>query len=496
IKSNTTAVNKELVPVYVAANVSTAKPAGTYRNNLVFSAIPNPTPTDYSLYFLPGTENPVTNLPSTMTASEVSAQHTFTIPSTAPSRSGYDFTGYLDSSTSTTYQPGDTITILGGETHTGETTLTAQWTEMTACTGGANRICYISNEPSGASSTVSGAMGDQTIVYMTSNTPTGSIDQRALSGSTTELTLYSPNWTLTNYGFKGWSEKKNPSSTDKIYGPNETITLSTNQKAALGSTGIMLYAQWVAQNGTMESFSCNSLANVGDITARTYEGETYAIAKLADGKCWMIENMRTSTNAGTDSGTNWTATISDRQYSLTNITGAAGADPVTSGTAAYQWKSYGGYYSWASAANATTIGTTQYTNWDTNSNSYIAGGSAQGICPTGWRLPRAFTGSGTNNQGSDFRYLQNILTDDWGTSYVPADSNKWREYPNNFIFAGYWGGTTSYGRGSRGGYWTSTVSINNQTYRMFITSNSIAPAYGSVETYQYLGKSVRCVFGS
>ena len=147
IKDTGTEVNKELVPVYVGINANMDKTSGIYRNKLVFSAIPNPIPTEYSLYFQPGTTDTVTNLPATQTASEVAASHTFTIPSTAPTRAGYNFTGYLDQSTSTTYQPGDTITVMGNEEYTGEATLTATWSTASYTVSITN-----SNTTSGASS--------------------------------------------------------------------------------------------------------------------------------------------------------------------------------------------------------------------------------------------------------------------------------------------------------------------------------------------------------
>ncbi len=119
-------------PVYIGMNVNVEKPSGVYKNQLTFSAVGNPITTDYSLYFLPGTTDPteVSNLPPTQTASVVAASHTFTIPTLqqySPTRDGYNFTGYLDESTSTTYQPGDAITVQGDIDYTGSATLTAQW---------------------------------------------------------------------------------------------------------------------------------------------------------------------------------------------------------------------------------------------------------------------------------------------------------------------------------------------------------------------------------
>ena len=443
----------------------------------------------------------ILNYPTT-SGGTTSTSHAFTnLNSYAPTRSGYNFLGWATSASGTSYVT--SRTLYGSNASSTPTSdgfpvtgnLYARW-EMNCSS--ANRICYVANAPSG---TVSGSMDDQTIVYMASSTSGSTVDTTALSGSTTELTLYSPNWTLSGYGFKGWSEKKNPSSTDKIYGPNETITLSTDQKVVLGAGGIRLYAQWVANAGNMASWSgCSSLAQ-GSVTALTYGSDTYAVAKLADGKCWMVENLRTSTNAGTATTSMSASIYNARVYNLTNINGAAGAYPInlTSPAAAnnttnqYQWQSYGGYYSWASSINTTTTSSSQYYNWNGSSFSNSTSATAQGICPSGWRIPRSYAGSSANNIQSDFRYLNNQLNGSYDSVYTAAASNAWRTYPNNFVFAGYWRVTSSYARGTRGLYWASTVYGSNDAYFLHFDSASVTPAssYG-----KYGGFSVRCVIGS
>ncbi|MBR5620904.1 InlB B-repeat-containing protein [Candidatus Saccharibacteria bacterium] len=429
----------------------------------------------------------ILNYPTT-SGGTTSTSHAFTnLNSYAPTRSGYNFLGWATSASGTSYVT--SRTLYGSNASSTPTSdgfpvtgnLYARW-EMNCSS--ANRICYVANAPSG---TVSGTMDDQTIVYMTSSTSAGTVDTTALSGSTTELTLYSPNWTLTGYGFKGWSEKKNPSSTDKIYGPNETITLSTDQKAALGAGGIRLYAQWVANAGNMASWSgCSSLAQ-GSVTALTYGSDTYAVAKLADGKCWMIENLRTA-GAGYDKGASWTSTVTDQQYNLLNISNTT-PSPTENGTA-YYWKSYGGYYSWHSAINTTEAGSTQYSNWNGSSYSTSTNAAAQGICPSGWRLPRSYAGSSTNNRESDFRYLNNQLNGSYSSVSTAAASNAWRTYPNNFVFAGYWRSTSSYSRGTYGVYWSSTVYGSNLAYNLYFGSTYVLPASYSSKNN---GGSVRCV---
>ncbi|MBO7699444.1 hypothetical protein J6S39_02030, partial [Candidatus Saccharibacteria bacterium] len=146
-------------PVYIGMNVNVEKPSGVYKNQLTFSAVGNPITTDYSLYFLPGTTETVTGLPPTQTASVVAASHTFTIPSPAPTRSGYNVTGYSDGVA--TYQPGGTITVNGDIDYTGSATLTALW-ELASYT-----VTISNTNTSSGSPSISVPYGGSTTVTVT-----------------------------------------------------------------------------------------------------------------------------------------------------------------------------------------------------------------------------------------------------------------------------------------------------------------------------------------
>ncbi|MBO7699150.1 hypothetical protein J6S39_00480 [Candidatus Saccharibacteria bacterium] len=484
--------------VWYGINANTNLPDGAYSNTIAYTAVANPQPTVYTLNYAPGTPDTVTGLPTTQTVTEASASHTFTISANIPERTGFAFAGYTDGVN--TYQPRDTITVASTSQFVGTATLTAQWQAL--CT--ANTICYKSNEPAG---TVSGTMTDQNIVYMTNSTTSGQVDTTALSSSTTQLTLYSSNWILSGYGFKGWNTAADGSGTP--YGPNETINLTAAQQTELGTSGIMLYAQWVQSAGDMDTFSCSSLVNIGDVTALTYKGNTYAVAKLADNKCWMIENYRlddpsstSETYTGTKTTTFSTSEYNLRQYNVTNIDGSDGAYPInltspagaSSTTNQYQWKSYGDYYSWASAIKTTSTSSSQYYNWNGTSFSDSTSAVTQGICPSGWRLPRSYAGSSTNNPESDFRYLNSLINNgSWSSVSTAEASNNWRKYPNNFVFAGRWYSSSSYDRGTYGYYWSSTVYNSSLAYNLLFGSTSVYPANSSGK---YNGRSVRCVASS
>ena len=449
-----------------------------------------------------------TDCPSTQTATSTDTSYTFTIPSTTPELEGYDFVNYTDNGAraGNEYDPGDTITL----TNSASTkTLTANWEEKPKCNVSANQICYAPNADD-----VVGEMPNQTTVYMTSSTSGGNTDSTALSGSTTEFTLYSPNYSRTGYGFAGWNTKADGTGT--MFGPNQTLTtsdstLTSAMQSDLGSKGLIFHAIWVPSAGDLQTWTgCSSLTQ-GSVTALTdsRDSQTYAVAKLADDKCWTIENMRYKPTAGTETTSFSTSNPGDQQYSLTNIDRTLDPRAVSSqGSPYYQWYSYGGQYSWLSSINTTTNGSSNYSNWNTATSSYTTTGTTMAartatdavknanICPAGWRLPRvAYNSYVDANAGSnsDFPYLQNALNSQYTYTSTFASSNNWRKYPNNFVFAGRWSGAYASDRGTRGDYWSSSVYNSSSAYYLYFYSTYVDPAnYVS----KSLGHSVRCVYSS
>ncbi|MBR2659657.1 hypothetical protein IKD60_02765, partial [Candidatus Saccharibacteria bacterium] len=525
------ATSSSQTSISVNVNAATDKSSGIYKNELVFTAIANPIPVDYTLTFNKNTEDTVANLPDPLTATTMATSYTFTIPDTsgegtlpAIEREGYNLVGWSTSATERQgsgsgpdglYVAGDTYTVVADDsgnpdytTHgTGNATLYAFWEEAFSCV--ANQICY---NPNGAD--VVGEMENQTTVYMTSTTSGGSTDSTALSGSTTEFTLYSPNYSRTGYGFAGWNTKADGTGT--MFGPNQTLTtsdstLTSAMQSDLGSKGLIFHAIWVPSAGDLQTWTgCSSLTQ-GSVTALTdsRDSQTYAVAKLADDKCWMIENMRYKPTAGTETTSFSTSNPGDQQYSLTNIDRTLDPRAVSSqGSPYYQWYSYGGQYSWLSSINTTTNGSSNYSNWNTATSSYTTTGTTMAartatdavknanICPAGWRLPRvAYNSYVDANAGSnsDFPYLQNALNSQYTYTSTFASSNNWRKYPNNFVFAGRWSGAYASDRGTRGDYWSSSVYNSSSAYYLYFYSTYVDPAnYVS----KSLGHSVRCVYSS
>ena len=360
------------------------------------------------------------------------------------------------------------------------------------------------------------------------------------------VTLLASNFSRTGYGFAGWSDKYDyaTNASANFYGPNETITVPTGTTA----NGLSLYAVWVKSAGNLQDWNgCSNLTPANTATnilkqsitalSDSRDDNTYAVARLADGNCWMIENLRLQ-NTGTDNTNgslaqgyggqfagladpepawaNNSTTANSLYYSGTQDgtasidigTGsnpgyrfprynhdntnarAANPAPTLNGSAMY---SYGNYYSWSAAIADTTAYTSNNTSVTNTS-----------ICPSGWHLPKGGNKSneannefwslvvtGINNGTNPANYESSTTTYYTGTPEGTDASNKLRAYPNNFVYSGYVYGGSVLSRGSSGYFWSSTAFSSNNAYHLILGSSNVNP--GTSSSNKYYGRSVRCV---
>ena len=351
--------------------------------------------------------------------------------------------------------------------------------------------------------------------------------QSATDGNT--ITLLASNFSRTGYGFAGWSDKYDyaTNANAHFYGPMEDITVPTGTAA----NGLSLYAVWIKSEGSIQDQSkvasvCNSLttaptdgtANLTSVSALTdqRDNQTYAIAKLADNKCWMIENLRlestaehnsdgtlaqgygTSTTYGNFSGLadpessySTSVTVNSLYYSGTqsgtasinigtlnypslriprynnaNTSARATNEPSVNNSAMY---SYGNYYTWHAA-----IADTAY-HFD---QAYTS------ICPAGWMLPQGGT------TASGFGKLDVDMGGTGANQFTAEASNRWRKYPNNFLYSGYFNFSSAYNRGSHGYYWSSTSDMNVDVFSLYLHKTNVYP--GSDSFSKDSGQSIRC----
>ena len=380
------------------------------------------------------------------------------------------------------------------------------------------KICYYAN-----ASSAEGTMGCQNVA--------------------SSVTLLASNFSRTGYGFAGWSDKFDYATNDeaKFYGPQETMTIPDTSIYNGEGKGLSLYAVWIKSAGNLQDTTkvsevCNRLitaptdgtANLSSVSAFTdsRDNNTYAIAKLADGKCWMIENLRldnsatltiANTNNPLNDGTNVTLkhnyadtetynTLSASQDPTATAwcnTNAASCDDQSmlftgnitnrktdSADNTGNIYSYGNYYNWYSA----TAGRGTY-SFSTKNNSVTGD-----LCPAGWHLPKG--GSSANATNSDFWQLglgTMGAAPSNNSQYTSSETNAagktataaFRSYPNNFVYSGGVVGGSVNGRGSSGLFWSSTALSSRNAYTLSLYSSYVYPGTG--DSYKYYGWAVRCV---
>ena len=429
------------------------------------------------------------------------SSNTFVAPS------GYSFVGWntAQDGTGTMYANGASVTDLASA---GESiTLYAMWSDCPA-----GNICYRINGTS-----VSGTMANQTGI--TDNAST---------------ILRASNFSRSGYGFAGWSDKADATvSGANIYGPMETITAPSN----ISVRGLNLYSIWIASAGSLQdtddvdalcgtsgslltpadaAINGQKLASVSALTDQR-DNQTYAIARLADGKCWMIENLRldnqyttgnnqtdpTVTNESLSQGYNASfaglavpesadfsdSTTANSLYSTDGSTTKTISGDLlgyrfprynnnntfnraTDADGSGNTYSYGNYYTW----HAVIADTTNYTDGTHNTTS---------ICPTGWHVP-------SGNTNGEYYVLNNNVNA--GSASV---STGLRSYPTNFLYSGHFHNSSADYRNSLGFYWSSTLhdGILNSGGAISILILGTTYTSGTAELGAYYGASARCIAG-
>ena len=187
----------------------------------------------------------------------------------------------------------------------------------------------------------------------------------------------------------------------------------------------------------------------------TRDNNTYTVSKLADGKCWMTQNLRiinkTLTPADSDVTSNYTIPASSRSDFNSYDTSNAYVD------------SDGGFYTWYTA----TAGT------GTQSLSTQGYNTSVSICPKGWRLP-------TGGDNGEFKILD--------SNY--SSSSALRSNPVNLTLSGVVHNSSRGGQGIGGFHWSSTVYSSGRAYGLYLAISHARPDdYDGKEN----GYSVRCI---
>lgn len=339
----------------------------------------------------------------------------------------------------------------------------------------------------------------------------------------------------------------------RIWGPNEIFTAPAPNGTPIitlyaiwvpaertdpdDSSSIPVYLQNWTGCSTMTATTYDATTGKLSVAKNTItaltdqrDGNIYTIARLADENCWMIESLRldntvelstTNTNIKSDNSTlpitniynadsalatksnflspsssqnitndpnygwcktNSAACINQSRLNSTNTTSnttPSKTHNVTSPNAHIGLDtfiySYGNYYNWYSV-------TAGYGLSSTSSATPTEGD----ICPTGWHLPY---GGSSNKASGGFYYLSSVM-DVVGSNRT--SSNKYRSFPNNFLYTGRWEDSSLYYHGGTGYYASSSASSNERNYYLYFTMDRLE--HGTM--YKYNGITARCVINS
>lgn len=214
---------------------------------------------------------------------------------------------------------------------------------------------------------------------------------------------------------------------------------------------------------------------------------TYQVAKLADGNCWMLDNLKLGSTTGSitltpsdsDVATNFTLPqlITSGSIDYDNP-GAYG--PVTGDTGSGA-TNYGYLYNWP-AATAGESRTTMPAG---------SGNAPHSICPANWRLP-------TGGTTGEFAWLNAKMNDPDATAPATTSGSgfyqNWQNTgPFKGVFSGRWNGSFNY-QGSDGYFWSSSAhaSIANNAHSALFYASVVDPGYS---ISRYVGFGVRCLLG-
>ena len=251
---------------------------------------------------------------------------------------------------------------------------------------------------------------------------------------------------------------------------------------------------------TMQSWTGCSTMSVGDTITLEDErdGESYLVGKLADQKCWMLDNLRldltnsTILNGLTTSNTNVEA---NSLTSLKSGNRGAGAQYASSGFVKWDSSSPSGAYNQAKA-NADYKDTTTtsygagsgkigvYYNFcaaSAGSYCYDSGAgtgidASEDLCPAGWRMP-------TGTSSGEYQALYAAYS---------SDATNFRNALSTPLSGHFYSGSVVY-QGSYGYFWSSTYWYGFEMYDLNVNSSSVRPLDADLRSS---GFSLRCILSS
>ena len=363
-------------------------------------------------------------------------------------------------------------------------------------------------------------------------------DDNVVSNMPTDVASMAPGSTVTienktptraGYKFLGWCTVAPTSSSNgdtcggTTYQPNGSFTLDQVTPA---NNDFYLYAMWEKVYTLQEfaagtaSTTCSAMSTGNTLKLiDSRDDQEYTIGKLADGKCWMTENLNLAGGTALSADDTDVTSAYISSFSTSNNLTKTGNTIVLPASATknadnnnltesnqFGTDNYSYVYNSGNKTNCGASGQNtpcySYYSWDAatlGSGRNIATDNtdaAQSICPKGWKLPTSRTTSATNWQTtSDFYMLAHQYGLDSTTSTSESDNGFYTQAgpgtTPNFLLAGYYNSGSFSSGGSYGYYWSSTSGSGGSGARGLSFNSSYVNS--AVLSSRRRGYSVRCL---
>ena len=219
------------------------------------------------------------------------------------------------------------------------------------------------------------------------------------------------------------------------------------------------------------------------------DGEQYRIAKLADGNCWLLENLRLDLTDATVQANLTSATTNATDTILGYLKNGGGSSPYPASGVSTSWAdSYNLPYINTAYKNTTQAASgsapagkigVYYNYCAASAGSYCyadgagSGNASYDICPKGWRMP-------TGGASGEYQALY--------TAYSSNVANF--ESALSTPLSGYFYSGSAGNQGAYGHFWSSTINSANSMYNLRVNASAVSPQNS---LFRYRGFSVRCV---
>ena len=369
--------------------------------------------------------------------------------------------------------------------------------------------------------------------YSSSNFPvnswgyTGGLDKSSETGGYNCASNYCPvlayESTSSNYApnhvIKATNTPATTSNTDITFGAKVDISKpSGTYSTSVTFTAVTNYVPHPITNGmSMIDIDANTCSDTPTETTYTVvdprDNKSYAVAKLADGNCWMLDNLALDLVASKNNITSSNTNASDTYLNyLKGVNTGTTSDQYPTAGVAYWTSSYSYSAPLIAIKNANddtwnpdTVASVTYGNGSgkigvyynycaASAGSYCWGngtsstGSPESdpksdtlydidadICPAGWHMPTTTSGSG------EYYYLYNTAYSANQTNFKNALSTP---------LSGLFYDDSARNQGSFGGFWSSTwYGTSNMSYLLVYAST----VYPSNTNNRVNGNSLRCL---